>query len=241
MEQLELILTDFQGPLDLLLHLIKKSQINIYDIPIAEVTQQYLDYLHQMQSLQLDIAGEYLVMAATLMRIKSQLLLPQTPVLDDDLVEDVVDPRTDLVAQLLTYQAYQVTAQDLQELEQQRRQLYSRPPSTASARQQLMLRPGTYSGNDLALCLVKLLDRLQQQTDLAQLPFLETISVTQAQEQIMQQLQQKHRLSFQQLLQHSAQVEEVVTKFMGLLELVKDQAVLVTQIDDQSDIWVKLR
>ena len=78
-EQLTLILTDFEGPLDLLLHLINQTKIDIYDIPIAEITTQYLDYLHQMQELKLDIAGDYLVMAATLMKIKSKLLLPAPP------------------------------------------------------------------------------------------------------------------------------------------------------------------
>ncbi len=104
-EQLTLVLTDFEGPLDLLLHLIKQTKIDIYDIPIAEITAQYLDYLHQMQVLKLDVAGDYLVMAATLMKIKSKLLLPKAPELIEEETEEYVDPRQELVDQLLAYQA----------------------------------------------------------------------------------------------------------------------------------------
>lgn len=94
---LTLVLKDFSGPLDLLWHLIRTNEVDIYDIPIAAITSQYLDYLHQMQELRLDVAGDYFVMAASLMAMKSQLLLPQ-PEPDPDLPEEeYVDPRADLV------------------------------------------------------------------------------------------------------------------------------------------------
>lgn len=133
MEQLQLVLSDFQGPLDLLLHLIYQSKIDIYNIPIAEITRQYMEYLHKMNVLKLDIAGDYLVMAATLMRIKSQLLLPQNQSekrADNSL--NKADPRSDLVAQLLTYQSFKNVAQTLKEQEKQRHHLHAKSLSALS-------------------------------------------------------------------------------------------------------------
>src|ERR1051325_3415358 len=100
----------FEGPLDLLLHLIRANQVDIYDIPIAEITQQYLDTLELMEELDLSIAGEYVVIAATLIEIKSRLLLPQPPASSE---EEAEDPRAELVARLLEYQQYQGTGETL--------------------------------------------------------------------------------------------------------------------------------
>src|SRR5262249_16741257 len=93
----------FEGPLDLLLHLIKKEEVDIYDIPVARITDEYLRYVELMQDMNLDVAGEYLVMAATLMHVKSRMLLPPS---ETDADEPEEDPRTDLVQQLLEYQRY---------------------------------------------------------------------------------------------------------------------------------------
>ena len=104
----EIELAVFKGPLDLLLHLIKKNEMDIYDIPIAEITTQYLEALDALQSLNLDIAGEFLVMASTLVHIKSRMLLPLDP--DPDSEEEDTDPRAELVHRLLEYQRYKVAA-----------------------------------------------------------------------------------------------------------------------------------
>src|SRR5438552_5345747 len=96
-------LAAFEGPLDLLLHLIRENRVDIYDIPIAEITQQYLDYLAEWESLDLAVAGEYIVMAATLLEIKSRMLLPKPPAPE----EEYEDPRAELVERLLEYQRYQ--------------------------------------------------------------------------------------------------------------------------------------
>lgn len=114
----------FEGPLDLLLHLIRENRIDIYDIPIAEITQQYLDYLALWEALDLAIAGEYLVIAATLLEIKSRLLLPQPTT--NETGEEEADPRTELVQRLLEYQKYQGTVETLRSWEDFRRQLFFR-------------------------------------------------------------------------------------------------------------------
>lgn len=117
-------LQQFEGPLDLLLHLIKKNQINIYDIPIATITQQYLEYLEMMKSLNLAVVGEFLVIAATLVQIKSRMLLPSdAPDLDE---EEGPDPRAELVRRLLEYRQFKEAARQLAEREQLWRNIYTR-------------------------------------------------------------------------------------------------------------------
>jgi segregation and condensation protein A len=114
----------FEGPLHLLLHLIRSQKLDIYDIPIASVTEQYLEYLSLMDELNLDVAGEFLVMAATLMEIKSRLLLPRPPSEASD--DEGPDPREDLVQKLLEYERYQRIAEDLRRMEQEMRRTFPR-------------------------------------------------------------------------------------------------------------------
>ena len=120
---------NFEGPLDLLLHLIKKSEINIYDIPIHLIAQQYLTYIEAMEDLNLTIAGEFLVMAATLLQIKSKMLLPIDETVVDE--EDGPDPREELVRRLLEYKKFKEAARQLDEHERWWREIYSRAQSPA--------------------------------------------------------------------------------------------------------------
>ncbi|WP_219912675.1 segregation and condensation protein A [Bombilactobacillus bombi] len=241
MEKLQLILTDFQGPLDLLLHLIRQSKIDIYDIPIAQITEQYIAYLHQMQSLQLDIAGDYLVMASTLMRIKSQLLLPKSPISTEEEASEPEDPRSDLVAQLLTYQTFKNMASTLKNLEKQRQQMYAKAPATLTPDTVVHLKPGVKVAQDLARAMQDLITRQAKQQRQQANIITEQISIAQAQDEILKYLKTKHQTTFRYLLSHQQTVEEVVTKFMALLELIKDQIIEAQQSSWQADILVKLR
>jgi len=114
----------FEGPLDLLLHLIRSNEIDIYDIPIARITDEYFRYLHAMQELDLEVAGEFLVMAATLVYIKSRMLLPAQPAADGDVTEE--DPRTPLVDMLLEYERCRAAAETLGERENRQRLFFFR-------------------------------------------------------------------------------------------------------------------
>ncbi len=114
----------FEGPLDLLLYLVKKDHLNIYDIPISKVTEQYLKYLELMKYLDLNIAGEFLVMAATLMQIKSKLLLPAQ---ETEAPQEELDPRAELVKQLLEYERFKEIAEELRERELGQREIFKRP------------------------------------------------------------------------------------------------------------------
>jgi segregation and condensation protein A len=114
---------DFEGPLDLLLFFIKRDELDIYDIPIAHITREFLNTIHLMQMLDLDLAGEFIVMAATLMQIKARMLLPQSPAADG---EDAVDPRTELTQRLLEYRRFKETAEEMQHLELDQRERHFR-------------------------------------------------------------------------------------------------------------------
>ncbi len=122
-EGYQIKLSNFEGPLDLLLYLIKKNEVDIYDINVSEITRQYLDYIELMKILDLEVAGEFILMAATLIRIKAKMLLPKDP---DAFEEDEEDPRTDLVKQLLEYKRFKEVAEDLSDKEDHQRRLYPR-------------------------------------------------------------------------------------------------------------------
>jgi segregation and condensation protein A len=117
----------FEGPFDLLLYLIKKNEINIYDIPIANILDQYLQYLELMRLLDLNVAGDFIVVAATLMQIKSKTLLPQEPTLLDEIPDDELDPRAELVRRLLEYRQFKEAAEQLRLKERARQDIFTRP------------------------------------------------------------------------------------------------------------------
>lgn len=239
---LQIKLSDFEGPLDLLLHLIRQSKINIYDIPIAQITQQYLDYLHQMQSLQLDIAGDYLIMAATLMRIKSDLLLPRPPVVSEEPAAETTlkDPRSELVAQLLTYETFKTIAQMLGAQAKTRQEFIDKEPSVMPQSEVVYLKPGLKVINDVALAMVRVLQNSTKNArSIPEIPS-ETISLQEAEQDILDSLQKQSTTTFLQLLTDLASVPEVVTKFLALLELGKDQSLYFRQNNYQADIEVTL-
>lgn len=240
-EQLTLILTDFEGPLDLLLHLINQTKIDIYDIPIAEITTQYLDYLHQMQELKLDIAGDYLVMAATLMKIKSKLLLPAPPAMAETLEEDYVDPRQELVDQLLAYQAFQKIATVLQERESERQLLFAKPASTNPAEKVVPLARGVIKPRDLAAAVSKMLvEATVQQTDFKTVQNDE-ITIAEKMDWIIDCLKTRATTTFEQLVINRFDREEIVTTFLAVLELMKERLINCDQAGYDEQILVTLK
>src|SRR5699024_9493193 len=125
-ESYKVKLDGFEGPLDLLLHLINELEIDIYDIPVAEITEQYMHYINTMQFIELNVASEYLVIAATLLEMKSTMLLLKKEVEYEEEYEE--DPREALIQQLIEYRKYKIAASSLQEKELEENQIYTRPP-----------------------------------------------------------------------------------------------------------------
>jgi segregation and condensation protein A len=211
----------FEGPLDLLLHLIRRHEIDVFDIPIAFVTRKYLEYLDLMQDLNLDLAAEYLEMAATLLHIKSRMMVPSPNEGEDELVapEDGPDPREELVRQLLEYQKYKVAAEQLAAMPRRGRDTFPRgAPVEASAGEDGpgLASPGLYA----------LLEALQQVLARAGTDATAEISVTRISisARIRQLLDQVHgsvRVAFRELFGEHVTRSEVVVTFLALLEMTR--------------------
>lgn len=219
---------DFEGPLDLLLHLIKQSEMDIYDIKISQITSQYLDYLHQMQAHQLEVAGEYFVMAATLMSIKSQMLLPTPPTIDDEPEEEVLDPRQELVDQLLEYQRYKKVADKLKDKESFRQQEYTRPAMRVPHDLvKTSVEPGIKL-TDLQRAFANVLRRKQLAEPLVETVSAEKVSVSHQMRQVFTMVCQGPT-RFNDLFTDLNTRDGLVTTFLAMLELAKHQAILIKQ------------
>ncbi|MCW6652300.1 segregation/condensation protein A [Aerococcaceae bacterium NML191292] len=227
---LKLELEAFQGPFDLLLHLIKQMKVDINDIPMREITAQYMVYLRAMQQLELDIVGDYLVMAATLVEIKSRLLLPIEPngELEDDY--EPGDPRQILVQQLLLYQQFQDISSVLETKQEARSRLFSRPSEDLSDYQSFIpLEEGALTTVDLAqtmfLVLQKELQRAPKEKEIHHDP----MTVSQKMDSILDVLQDStRRIAFSELIEYGTR-HEIITTFMAVLELVRKQVVVFYQ------------
>ncbi|EKK20177.1 Segregation and condensation protein A [Fructilactobacillus florum 8D] len=236
-KMLELHLDSFDGPLALLLHLIRQSKMDIYDINITAITEQYIAYLQQLKHVHIQIAGEFLVMAANLMRIKSKVLLAEELAIDEP-----EDPRQPLVDQLLEYKKYQEAAKQLRKKAAKQQLWHSITPG--AVQKQTTIQP-----NDLSVELLRQAwQRLQSRRQLNQQP----ISNEQIQEwkfeiptqiKILENALDEHPagLFFSQLLNPMMSKEELVTDFLALLTMVRSQLVEVTQQNYHADIWIRRR
>lgn len=221
--------SDFEGPLDLLLHLIKTNEMDIYDIRITTITSQYLTYLHQMQTLQLDVAGEYFVMAANLMAIKAKLLLPKPQTVDPVDEDEPDDPRTDLVAQLVEYQRYQQAAAELKDRALLRQQHFTRPAMPVPADTPLTVAPGVTT-LDLQATLVRLAHRANVAQSVTQHVESEHFTIKQQMQTVLSRLSRlRHPITFERLFGRTPVLDEVVTTFLAVLELARQRRVVLHQ------------
>jgi segregation and condensation protein A len=210
----------FEGPLDLLLYLIKKNEIDIYNIPIALITEQYLQYLKIIKSLNLDLAGEYLVMAATLIHIKSKMLLPVPDELTDEDAEE--DPRAELIKQLLEYQTFKEAAAALETRPLLERDVFTRSASISDELDKT-------AGQDEELIEVSIFELIEAfhqlvsrtgQKELMEID-LEKMSITDIINDIMERLVREKDLTFEELLGEKRDRRRIVYTFLALLELIK--------------------
>jgi segregation and condensation protein A len=227
-------LARFEGPLDLLLHLIKRDEIDIYDIPIAHITQQYLAYLDLMRSFDLEVAGDFLVMAATLMRIKSKMLLPLPAVGEE---EEEGDPRELLVQRLVEYRQFKEAASTLKEREEERRLLFERGMLPADDEMgPLPLAPATLF--DLLDALNRVLARSPERTvyDVQAEAFDVEDKMA-----LITRLSEGSPVSFASLMMRCSVRAEMIVTFMALLELVKLGVVSVIQAEAFGEISIVAR
>ena len=213
----EIKLDIFEGPLDLLLYLIKKNEIDVYDIPISLITQQYLDYIEMLRSLNLDLAGEFLVLAATLIHIKSRLLLP---VEEDPLIEDEEDPRAELVRQLLEYQAFKEAALQLDSRPVLERDVFTRSCPVAEPNSpediEVLAEMDVF---DLVKAFQQIIAKLDK-TERMEFD-VEKMSLADRINEIMDRLTKHKHLTFTDLIGERTDRRWILYTFLAVLELMK--------------------
>lgn len=220
--------------MDLLLHLIKKNEVSITDIPIATITEQYLSTIELMQSLNLDVAGEFLVMAATLIHIKSRMLLP--PGEEEDEEEEGGDPREELARRLLEYQRFKEAAEELEKREVLKRDVFVRPSEVPEE-----VEPGGFEGVslfDLISALRHVLERFPEER--VHEVTLERITVREKMNFLLDDLHRRGKVVFQSLFEAAASRLEVVVTFLAMLELVKIRAIRILQEEKEGPIVIEL-
>lgn len=238
-------LEKFEGPLDLLLHLIEKNKIDIYDIPIVEVTNQYLDYVRQMEGEDLNVVSEFLVMAATLLDIKARMLLP-VEVTEEG---DEIDPRAELVKRLLEYKKYKIIAIELQDLEEQAQELLFKDPT-------IPIEVAKYETpidlDDLldGLTLARLqrvfdsiMKRQEEKIDKVRSSFgtikKEPISLEERIGTMIEFAKTHRKFTFRQALEGQTEKVEIVVSFLAILELMKVGKLALTQEYIFDDIYIE--
>ena len=224
----------FEGPLDLLLHLINRLEIDIYDIPMAELTNQYIEHLHAMRVLELDELSEYLVLAATLIEIKSKMLLPvhEGEVLDEDSdfhMEE--DPRDELVARLIEYKKYKEAATSLKESAEDRADHFTKLPGDLSGYGEVAVSVPEEKMNvfDLIGAFQKMLERKKLRAPLTANIAKSELSVSEKMDAIMISLERLGGSCDFESLFEQENVEDLVVTFLSLLELMKRLDVIVKQ------------
>ena len=229
-DALEILLDAFQGPLDLLLYLIRKQNLDVLDIPMAPLTRQYLEYVELMRAKNLELAAEYLVMAAMLIEIKSRMLLPRPAVVDEE-----EDPRAELVRRLLEYEQMKKAAQQLDALPQVGRDVLA--ISVLVERTALERLPEVHP-RDLAEAWRALLFRARMTRH--HRVSREELSVREHMSQILRQLKHSRVLEFTELFEPSRGVAVLVVTFLALLELAREALVDVTQSEGFAPIYIRI-
>jgi len=227
-------LEQFEGPMDLLLHLIKRDKINIYDIPISHITHEYLSYIEMMQELELEIAGDFFVMAATLMRIKARMLLPRRELED----EEEEDPREELVKNLIEYRKFKKAADHLAEKEDHRLKVFRRPLPDDIAEVKDS-QPVELSIFDLMDAFKKILQDLKKQVSYT--VRIESHSVEEKIKLVRNRIESGSEILFSELFEGEGSRPEIIVTFMAILELIKSGIVIARQMTGGGDIWLYRR
>lgn len=230
------IINDFEGPLDLLLHLIKTSKMDIYDIKINEITKQYIDFIDKMKELNLTIASEYLVMASELTLIKSKMLLPR-----NDLELEEEDPRENLVNRLVEYQKYKEMIEDFKILEQERKDIFTKEPiNLKDITDEKVKNDGEITLDDLMKALENFLKRKEYEKPLETKITKKELLVSERTKEIKDILKTKKRVSFFELFKIKTK-EYVVVTFLSILEMAKLGELKITQENNFNNIIVSER
>ena len=221
----------FQGPLDLLLHLIEKMEIDIYNIPIARLTESYLEYINNSEEFSLENAEEYIVMAATLLHIKSKNLLPK---FEDETIED----EEDLVQQLLDYKNYKELSEKLDNLQKIRAQFLDK--ESVNIEVEGSIETLRMPSSKLLRAMENILRSLEdKENDVSLVSYRREVSFEQVKEELVNKFKNRRNMSFFELIKSYSQKNEVVLAFMGILAMIKDQELLC--VDNDSEIILEYK
>ena len=232
---IEFKINEFEGPLDLLLHLIKESKMDIMNIEIEKITEQYMAYLDSQEKMNLEIASEYLVLASELIEIKSKLLLPNVKI-DEDGEEVEEDPREELVKRLLEYQAYKEITKELQKREEIRSQIYTKiPENYANYCDGKVEVKVEYEIDDLVNALKNYLLRKKESKPLNTKVTVNEITVSSRRHDIRNILKTKRRISFFELFPIVSK-DYIVATFLAILEMAKNKELTISQDKEFDDI-----
>ncbi len=243
--EIEFKLPVFEGPLDLLLHLLEKNKVSIYDIPIVEITGQYMDYIRQMQEADLNVMSEFMVMAATLLDIKSRMLLPA----DETKDEEEEDPRAELVRQLLEYKLYKCMAYELKDRQVDASRLFYKEPSIPAEvaayeppidMEELTADLTLNRLNDIFHAVLK---RQKDKIDPIRSKFgsikKEEISLEDKMDSLADYARRHRSFSFRQLLEDQRSRMEIIVTFLAVLEMMKSGSVTIMQEHAFDDIMIR--
>lgn len=235
----KITINDFEGPMDLLLHLIKKQDMDIFDISIEEITKQYLDFINEMEELNLNIASEYLIMAAELLEIKSSILLPKNKIEEDEFIED---PREQLINRLLEYKMYKEVTNEFKELENSRKNYYTKSSDSLDEfkSEEESIDLGDVDLDKLLEAFSKFLIRKQDEKPLNTKISKKEYSVKQRSDEIKHILRKKKKMNFEELFDIYTK-EYVVVTFLSILNLAKKQEIEIKQEDNFNKIYLAIR
>ena len=232
-------INEFEGPLDLLLHLIKESNINIQDIEINEITKQYLDYINKMEELNINVAASYLVMAAELMEIKSKSLLPMTE--EEPLEEDEEVSRENLINKLLEYEKYKNMVNTFKDMEEDRQNIYVKAPEKVSNYvDELIVNNTDTSVDDLVNAFKKFLERVDREKPITTKITNKEYSIKERKKSIRNLLKEKQKVLFTDLFEERTAGFIVVT-FLSILEMTKEKEVIIKQDANFKDITIEMK
>lgn len=230
---MDIKLKDFEGPLDLLLHLVSKYQMDIYDVPITEVIEQYLAYISTLQAMRLEVAGEYMVMASQLMLIKSRKLLPK--IAEETDLED--DLEQDLLSQIEEYRKFKLLGEHLEAKHQERAQYYSKAPTELIYEDAELVHDKTTI--DLFLTFSTLLTKKKEEFSKNHTTILrDEYKIEDMMVIVREALVEGQQLCLQDLFKETKDLQEVITLFLATLELIKTQEILLIQKESFGDIYL---
>jgi segregation and condensation protein A len=239
MKEYKVQLEIFAGPLDLLLYLVRKDEVDIYDIPIANITDQYINYIEMLRSLDIDLAGDFLVMAATLMEIKSAMLLPAVEENQEN-QQETLDPRTELVRQLLEYKKFKDAAKNLETFANNRSSRHTRPDTIISN-----LQPEKEPELDMdqvsVWTLLEAFDTLMQQTGRYQSydHITDDTPIDLYQIDLLHRLQNEGAMTFENIFKDTKNKMAMVGMFLAMLELMRNKLIFAEQNESQDSIYLK--